>query len=157
VFLSLRWCRSKAFYSSARCHVLSACDQISAFCFPFNQYERKGTSMTATTTTNPYPNVSPPPGAVWAEEWQPEGHRHYRNFDAEERSIGDSIRVWAHGVQHDDGRIDDGTADQTPSSVLPAYLSMASTGRTPSAATRRAVSPNVLVMAADEIDRWSAR
>jgi hypothetical protein len=48
-----------------------------------------------------------------------------------------SIRVWAHAVQHDDGRIDDGATD----AVLgpPAYRWRASTGRTPSAAKRRGV------------------
>ena len=49
-----------------------------------------------------------PPGAVTAEEWQPAG---YLVFEGEERHIGESIRLWAHGIQHDDGRIDDGATE----------------------------------------------
>ena len=35
----------------------------------------------------------------------------------EERSLGDSIRVWAHGIQHDDGRIGDGATEAPGISV----------------------------------------
>lgn len=56
-----------------------------------------------------------PPGAVTAEEWQPAG---YLVFEGEERHIGESIRVWAHGIQHDDGRIDDGATEAPGISVV---------------------------------------
>ena len=29
----------------------------------------------------------------------------------EERGLGDSVRVWMHGIQHDDGRMGDGATE----------------------------------------------
>lgn len=56
-----------------------------------------------------------PPGAVTAEEWQPAG---YLVFEGEERHIGESIRLWAHGIQHDDGRIVDSATEAPGISVV---------------------------------------
>jgi hypothetical protein len=38
-------------------------------------------------------------------------------FEGEERSLGNSIRVWTHGIQHDDGRIGDGATEAPGISV----------------------------------------
>src|ERR1700682_4134480 len=115
--------------------------------------------MTQTSTTpriepDPLPNVSPPPNALHTEEWQTDGSRFYRNFEGEKRSIGDSIKVWAHGVQHDDGRIDDGTRDPvfaTGESVGGVFWEDAISSET----ARRLA--DFLVMAADEVDGWATR
>ena len=69
--------------------------------------------MTATTTA---PNVPLPVGAVSTEEWQPDdGDRHYRNFQGKIHEVvagrmygAHAVAAYAHAVQHDDGRIDDG-------------------------------------------------
>jgi hypothetical protein len=78
--------------------------------------------MTTTTTSTPHPAVvALPPQAVEAEDWQPNaGNGFYRNFEGEERKVvtgagakldAHAVFVYAHGVQHDDGSIDDGTTD----------------------------------------------
>jgi hypothetical protein len=104
---------------------------------------------------NPLPNVPLPVGAVRAEEWQPDGNRYYRTFWAEERRLGDAIEVWADGVQHDDGRIDDGSEARVfgPPAVRVAGLSWED-GMSSAAARHLA---DVLVMAADELDGWATR
>ena len=121
--------------------------------------------MTITTT----PSIPLPAGAVSTEEWQPDTSSHYRNFEGEIREVvagtrfgAHAVAVYAHGVQHDDGRIDDGTDPV----FEPPNISMLTIddedGRptdigltlTSEAARRLA---DVLVTVADEADGWSAR
>jgi hypothetical protein len=114
-------------------------------------------------------SVPLPAGAVSTEEWQPDTSSHYRNFEGEIREVvagtrygAHAVAVYAHAVQHDDGRIDDGTDPvfEAPSiSVLtidhedgrPTDIGLTLT----SSAARRLA--DVLFMAADEVDGWSAR
>jgi hypothetical protein len=121
--------------------------------------------MTTTTT----PLVPLPVGAVSTEEWQPDTSSHYRNFEGEIRDVvagtrygAHAVAVYAHAVHHDDGRIDDGTDPVfvAPSiSVLtrddedgrPTDIGVTLTGE----AARRLA--DVLVTAADDVDRWSTR
>jgi len=111
-----------------------------------------------------------PVGAVSTEEWQPDdGDRHYRNFQGEIREVvagrmygAHAVAAYAHAVQHDDGRIDDGPDPvfEAPGiSILtiddedgrPTDIGLILTG---DAARQLA---DVLVTAADEVDGWSAR
>jgi hypothetical protein len=65
-----------------------------------------------------------------------------------------SIRVWAHGVQHDDDRIDDGATD----AVLGApgiLVEGVDWENAISSETARRL--DLIIMAADEVDGWSAR
>lgn len=98
--------------------------------------------MTQVTTTP----VPLPAGAVSAEGWQPEG---LRVFEGEERHIGESIKVWTHGIQHIDGRIDEGAIEAPLISVD----GITWEDGISSANARRLA--DLLVMAADEIDRWT--
>lgn len=86
-----------------------------------------------------------PVGAVSPEPWQPEG---IRVFDGEERRI-EEIKVWTHGVQHVDGHIDDGAIEPPLISVDGVTWEEGISGET----ARRL--PDLLVMAADEVDEWS--
>jgi hypothetical protein len=124
-----------------------------------------------TTAHSPHPAiVALPPKAVSTEEWQPDdGDRHYRNFEGEIREVvagmrygAHAVAVYAHAVQHDDGRIDDGTDPV----FEPPNISMLTIddedGRPTdigvslsSAAARRLA--DVLVTAAEETEEWSTR
>lgn len=101
-----------------------------------------------TTTISPVPL---PAGAVLAEEWQPGGPLTYRVFEGEERAISDGIRVWTHGIQYDDGRIDDDTRERCSEapgiSVDGVFWEKNLSGE-----TARQLA-DLLVMAADEVDR----
>lgn len=92
-----------------------------------------------------------PPKAVKAEDWQPDGSRFYRCFDGEERSIGDSITVWAHGSQWADGRIDDGSLEAPGISVDGVLWEKSLDSQ-----TARWLA-DLLVTAADEVDGWVAQ
>jgi hypothetical protein len=115
-------------------------------------------------------SVPLPAGAVSTEEWQPNTSSHYRNFEGEIREVVAGTRfgvhavaVYAHGVQHDDEAIDDGTTDPA---FGPPGISMLTIdddqgrptdiGLTLTSAAARRLA-HVLVAAADEIDRWSTR
>ena len=91
-------------------------------------------------------SVPLPAGAIAADEWRPDG---YRVFEGEERHIGESITVWTHGIQHDDGHIDDGTTEAPGISVDGVFWDTAISSDT----ARRLA--DLLVMAADEIDGWA--
>jgi hypothetical protein len=121
--------------------------------------------MTTTTSTK----VSLPRGAVGTEEWQPNGDRFYRNFEGENLEVaagtkyGADAVVYAHGLQHDDGSIDDGTTD--PVFDAPAISistigdddgRQTDTGITLTSEAARRLA-DVLVTAADEVDGLSAR
>jgi hypothetical protein len=92
--------------------------------------------------------------------------RHYRSFEGEiresptEHRYGEPIvGVYAHGIQHDDGTIDDGTTDpvfKSPSisAQLRGAEGTTDSGITLSAEAFRKLADH-LVMAADEADRWS--
>jgi hypothetical protein len=124
-----------------------------------------------TTTATPHPAVvALPAEAVSTEQWQPnDGGRFYRNFEGEIREVvagtrfgAHTVAVYAHAVQHDDGRIDDGGTDPVfvaPSISVetiddeqgrPTDIGVSLT----SAAARRLA--DVLITAADEVDRWAA-
>jgi hypothetical protein len=122
------------------------------------------------TTTTTAPSVPLPLGAVSTEEWQPNTSSHYRNFQGEIREVlagarygAHAVAVYAHAVQHDDGRIDDGLADPVfvPPCISmltiddedgrPTYIGVTLT----SAAARRLA--DVHVSAADEVDGWATR
>jgi hypothetical protein len=119
--------------------------------------------MTMTAAT---PNVPLPVGAVTTEEWQANDSRQYRNFEGESRETAAGTKyspdvvVYGHGVQHDDGSIDDGTDP----AFEPPSISMATvdcdrqtdTGITLTSEAARRLA-DVLVTAADEIDGWSKR
>jgi hypothetical protein len=72
---------------------------------------------TTTTSATAGKEVALP--AVRAEDWQPNGDgRFYRNFEGENaksslarNTAHKRVLVYAHGVQHDGGGIDDGTTD----------------------------------------------
>ena len=120
------------------------------------QPTRKVAAMT-TTTTPPPAVVALPPKAMRAEDWQPDivDGRFYRIFEGEERQIGESIRVWTHGCQYDDGHIDDGTERpifEAPGiSIDGLYWAKGISGDE----ARHLI--DVLVMAVDEIDGWVTR
>jgi hypothetical protein len=74
--------------------------------------------MTTTETTNPYPEVRVPAGAVWVDEWQQPGTPDaWRIFDGPERAIagapdplrpgiGDrDIRLFIGGIQNPGGAV----------------------------------------------------
>jgi hypothetical protein len=114
-------------------------------------------------------SVPLPAGAVSTEEWQPNTTSHYRNFQGEIREVvagarygAHAVAVYAHAVQHDDGRIDDGpdpvfeapgismlTIDDEDGRPTDIGLTLTS------AAARRLA--DVLVTAADEVHGWSTR
>jgi hypothetical protein len=131
--------------------------------------------MTQTTSnaTTPHPAVvALPAKAVSTEDWQPNGDgRYYRNFEGEVREIvagrrygAHAVAVYAHAVQHDDG----GIIDNGPSDPVfePPGISMLTIddehgrptdiGLTLTGAAARSLA-DVLVSAADEVDRWSTR
>ena len=116
------------------------------------------------------PSAPLPVGAVSTEEWQPnDGGRHYRNFEGEIREVvagmrygAHAVAVYAHAVQHDDGRIDHG-----PDPVFEAPgISMLTIndehgcptdiGLTLTSDAARSLA-DVLVTAADEVDLWATR
>ncbi len=101
----------------------------------------------------PHPAVvALPPKAVAADDWQPSGG--YRIFEGEERDLGHDVKVWTHGIQFDDGGIDDGTGrvGEAPGiSVDGVYWE-----KSLSASMARQLA-DVLVTAADEIDAWVTR
>jgi hypothetical protein len=95
------------------------------------------------------PDVPVPAGAVRAEDWEPE---RYRVFEGEQRYINESISVWTHGLQHADGTIDDGTSREAPGIAI----SGVHWEDAIDAETARRLA-DLLVMAADEVDRWAQR
>jgi hypothetical protein len=58
-----------------------------------------------TTTTNPNPDVAPPPGAAFVDDWQPE---QYRMVLGPKRDVAGEVAVWTSAVQRADGTIDTG-------------------------------------------------
>ena len=117
--------------------------------------------MTITTPTTA-PDLPLPVGAVTTEQWQPNFvvRGYYRSFEGETREIVADTRYGAHtvaayarGVQHNDGRIDDGATDD-PVSTIDEQGRRADTdiSLTSDAARRLA---DVLIAAADEIDAWT--
>jgi hypothetical protein len=124
-----------------------------------------------TTASTPHPAVvALPPKAVKAEEWQPPngGGRFYRGFEGEERVVvagtkysPHSLLVYAHGVQRDDGSIDDGTTDRFDAPAISLITvdeegRQTDTGITLTGEAARQFA-DVLVTAADEADGWVAR
>ena len=109
----------------------------------------------ATPTTTARWNVPIPGGAARTEEWQQDGPFTYRVFEGEERTIGDGIRVWTHGIQYQDGRIDDGARErclEAPGiSVDGVYWE-----KNLSSETARHIA-DLRVTAAGEVDRWAER
>jgi hypothetical protein len=134
--------------------------------------EAKGnTIMTTTTTSTPHPAVvALPAKAVSTEDWQPnDGGRFYRNFQGEIREVvagrrygAHAVAVVAHGVQHDDGRLADGTEEFFEAAAISLLTINDEHGWSTdidvhlSSATARRLA-DVLVTAADEVDGWSAR
>jgi hypothetical protein len=125
-----------------------------------------------TTASAPHPAmVALPAGAVSTEERQPnDGGRYYRNFEAEIREVVAGTRygahvvaVYAHGIQHDDATIDNGTTDRVFAAPAISIDTIDVEGGFPTETgitlTREAARrlADVLVAAADEIDGWSAR
>jgi hypothetical protein len=101
-------------------------------------------------TTSEHRRFTPipsPAGAVRVHGWQPEG---YRVFEGEQRCVGESIKVWTHGIQRIDARIDDGAIEAPDISVEGLIWEE---GISSDTARRLA---DLLVMAADEIDRWAS-
>ena len=90
-----------------------------------------------------FAGVALPAGAVSAYPWGPED---YRVFQGEECHIEDDIRVWTHGIQHTDGRIDDGTIEAPAISVDGLFWE-----KNISSETARHLA-NVLIAAADEVE-----
>ena len=122
-----------------------------------------------TTTTKPHPAiVALPANAVSTEDWQAIGDgRFYRNFDGENREVaagtkyGEDPVVYAHGVQQDDGSIDDGTDEffSPPGisiSTIDSDGQQTDTGITLTGEAARRLA-DVLVTAADGVDGWSPR
>jgi hypothetical protein len=113
---------------------------------------RRGTATSNSTKTGTTSAL--PPRAVTAGDWQPNGDdRFYRIFEGEERHIGDSIRVWSHGTQHDDGRIEDGATERVfgPPGISVYGVSWEN-GISSQTAQRLA---DVLVEARAEVDGWT--
>ena len=110
------------------------------------------TSTTADLANVPQPAVvALPPKAVTADAWIPDGGRFYRVFEAEERHLGESIRVWAHGCQWDDGTVEKDGIDAPGISVDGVVYDRSLTSET----ARRLA--DLLVTAADELDGWAAK
>jgi hypothetical protein len=105
--------------------------------------------------TTTIPPVPLPAGAVKAEEWQPDGPLTYRVFEGEERALEEGITVWTHGVQYWDGVIDDGTRDQCSEAPGISVDGVCWEKNLSSETARRLA--DLLVMAADEVDRWVQR
>ena len=112
-----------------------------------------------TTTTSPIPNIPLPPGAVFGDEWQPEGHRTVEGEQREirqprwhERERDVVVEVWTHALQHADGHVDSG-GDIEPPLISVSGL-VWEEGITADTARQLA---DLLVTAADEIDGWAAK
>jgi len=130
-----------------------------------------------TTTTTPHPAVvALPPKAVKTEDWQPTTEEwepdndecHYRNFEGENREVvagtkyGADVVAYSHGVQRDDGSIEDGTGEFfSPPGVYISTIDaedgvQTETGISLTGAAARRLA-DILITAADEVDGWSAR
>jgi len=72
-----------------------------------------------TTTPTTAPDIPLPVGAVSTEDWQPNRDgSYYRSFEGETREVvagtrygAHTVAAYANGIQHNDGRIDDGATD----------------------------------------------
>ena len=120
-----------------------------------------------TTTPTTAPGVPLPVGAVGTDEWQPNVCGYYRCFKGETREVvagtrfgAHTVAVYARGVQHNDGRIDDGATDPVFAAPAIDLITIDEQGRrsdadislTSDAARRLA---DALITAADEIDAWT--
>jgi len=120
-----------------------------------------------TTTTTDLVNVPLPAGAVSTEEWQPNITSRYRCIEGETREIvagtrwgAHAVAVYAHAIQLDDGSNDNGPTGPAFTPLSISILTIDDEQGRPtdvgvtltSEAARRLA--DVLVTAADEIDRW---
>jgi hypothetical protein len=55
------------------------------------------------TTTNPFPNVAPPPGASFVDDWQ---FGQYRMVRGAKRDVAGEVEVWTSAAQCADGTVD---------------------------------------------------
>lgn len=113
--------------------------------------------------------MRPPRRDEHGEDWQPnDGNGYYRNFEGENREVaagtkyGAQTAVYAHGAQHDDESIEDGSGRFFDAPGISILTIDAQDGRQTdigislsSAAARQLA--DVLVTAADEADRCSTR
>lgn len=104
-----------------------------------------------TTPDYTLPAVPVPAGAARVDDWEDVSGEPYRVFDGPEYSIGGKITVWAHGIQLADGTIDRGVIGGGPAIAV----SGLSWEDGISAETARRLA-DVLMQAAEQIDRWSA-
>ena len=103
------------------------------------------------------PDVPPPPGALSAQDWQPDRDgTTYRVFEGEERTLDDGMTVWTHGVQYQDGRIADGTTYPADPEGPGISVDGVYWEKNLDSATARRLA-DLLVTAADEVDRWVQR
>jgi hypothetical protein len=119
------------------------------------------------TASTPHPAVvALPAKAVSTEDWQPNGDgRFYRFFEGETREIATesthsphNVGLFAHAAQYHDGAIDDGAIEPPGVSLHTGNEDgpRTDTGIVLSSSAARQLA-DVLVMAADEIDRWVAK
>ncbi|HEX5253088.1 MAG TPA: hypothetical protein VFW69_04295 [Mycobacterium sp.] len=64
-----------------------------------------------TATTNPRPDVAPPPGAAFVDDWQPE---QYRIVYGSRREISGEVEVSASVAQLADGTINGSSGEYDP-------------------------------------------
>jgi hypothetical protein len=102
-----------------------------------------------TAATNPIPDVPLPAGAVFGDDWEGDGPE--RVITGPERGITDGdVYVWTAAIQRADGRIS--AAPEPPGLHIVGYVSDMPLNRDQA---RKLAA--VLLEAADELDRWTAR
>jgi hypothetical protein len=103
------------------------------------------------SSTNPYPAVSPPPGATANDDWQADDHQPYRVVSGSDRTVTDhKLYVSTSAVQWADGKVEDGTIE----APLVYVFDLGENAPLNSDQARELAS--VLLEAATEVDRWAA-
>jgi hypothetical protein len=109
--------------------------------------------MTTTTAQiNPYPDIAPPVGAEFADDWV--GEPPYRVIFGVDRTVTDhAARVYAVVVQLADGSIDEGLIEGPHVNITDGEGS----GIEDLNSDQARELASALLEAADEIDGWAAR
>jgi hypothetical protein len=105
-----------------------------------------------TTTTNPYPDVSLPAGALEADAWQAHERMAYRVVFGNYRAVTDSSTcVSTSAIQWSDGSLDDGLVES------PRLVILGDGEGDPLNSDQARQMAAVLLDAAAELDRWAGR
>ncbi len=97
-------------------------------------------------TRTPQPNVSPPPGAHFVDDWQPE---QYRMVLGPKRDVAGEVEVWTSVAQRTDGTIDTGGQIETP------LVHVDTKGRFGLTVEQARELAGVILDAVNELDGWT--